>query len=139
MGEGFVLAQHAKQKVLRLDIGTAKLAGLVTGKEDRASRFLCVSLKHPIFVLLTKTADHCTNSREAAPEVCSSRLAVKQSVSARPRIQFLHLAFEEQTNSCNGMQAHTGVAGLKKVKGHSLPPPDSFKTHPNLFLPRFEV
>src|SRR5260370_40368673 len=34
VGEGFVLAQQAQQEVLRLDIGTSELAGLVPCEED---------------------------------------------------------------------------------------------------------
>ncbi len=46
IGQCFVLAQQSQQQVLRLDVRRTKLAGLVAGEENHASRFFGVPFKH---------------------------------------------------------------------------------------------
>src|SRR6185437_1121745 len=53
----FVFAQQAQQKVLRLYVRRAELAGLVSCKEDYAPGFLCVPLEHiPLAQMLPVTS-----------------------------------------------------------------------------------
>src|SRR5579859_5374502 len=46
IGQRLVFAQQAQQKVLRLNVRRAELAGLITGEEDYAPCFLCIPLEH---------------------------------------------------------------------------------------------
>src|SRR5580704_15680660 len=46
IGKRFVLAQEAKQQVLRLDVRRTKLAGFVAREENYAPGLFCVPFKH---------------------------------------------------------------------------------------------
>src|SRR5207253_1170027 len=57
VGQRLVFAQQAQQQVLRLNIRRAKLAGLISCKEDHAPGFLCVPLEHnPLTQMLPVTS-----------------------------------------------------------------------------------
>src|SRR5215831_4154371 len=57
VSQRLVFTQQAQQKVLRLYIRRAKLAGLVSCKEDYAPGFLCVPLEHiPLTQMLPVTS-----------------------------------------------------------------------------------
>ena len=46
IGQGLVLAHQAEQQMLRLDVGAAVLAGLVTREKYHATSLFCVAFKH---------------------------------------------------------------------------------------------
>ena len=46
VGQRLVLTQQAEQQVLGLNIGRAKLAGLVSCKEDDATCLFCIAFEH---------------------------------------------------------------------------------------------
>src|SRR5580692_13110707 len=46
IGQGFIFAQKSQQKVFRLNIRRAELAGFIARKEDNAPRLLRITFKH---------------------------------------------------------------------------------------------
>ncbi len=46
IGQCFVLAHQAEQQVLGLDVRASVLAGLISCKENNASRFFCIPFEH---------------------------------------------------------------------------------------------
>ncbi len=46
IGQCFVLAHQAEQQVLGLDVRASVLAGLISCKENNASRFFCIAFEH---------------------------------------------------------------------------------------------
>ncbi|HEY2113623.1 MAG TPA: hypothetical protein VGJ51_00925, partial [Candidatus Angelobacter sp.] len=105
----------------------AELAGLVAGEEDYAPRFLGISFKHCVSSCnwresLYKFGKHTArigvllllrSSPRFGEGFAFRDLARHPLVSSigESHIQFFYLRFEEQNNSCNGMQAHIGAAG----------------------------
>src|SRR4029077_14712515 len=46
IGQGFILAHQAEQEMLGLDVRTAVLAGLISSKENYATRFFGIAFEH---------------------------------------------------------------------------------------------
>src|ERR1700737_2264152 len=46
IGQGFILAHQTEQEVLGLDVGTAVLTGLISGKENYATCFFGIAFEH---------------------------------------------------------------------------------------------
>src|SRR5579864_8081661 len=81
VGQRLVFAQQAQQQVLRFYIRRAKLAGLVSCKEDYAPGFLCVPLEH---IPLTQMIPVTSAGNISLPFWLRSAISPERTLSVLP-------------------------------------------------------
>src|SRR5258708_3247129 len=67
IGQRLILTKEPEQKVLGLDVGTSKLAGLISCEEDDPARLFGITFKHNSRRLLKSSAVPALAGRVATP------------------------------------------------------------------------